>query len=256
MKENKTSKIAQSSFKRSPYLRENTLKQDFLFKEREFKQRPPKQTSLFKKPKTNTKKWWVEEQNVYGGDLNYRKTSRPFDSKKLIHVVFKANLGKAIYFTRSQKSILELIMSSLYRYNLKLKSFSIQRDHIHLLCYSNSQVSPMKAQEEFKNFLRFFSSEMGRKYKAIFKRFGISESKSLWVKRPFTRLVSWGKKSFLKVIEYIEKNTQEALGLVEYTPRDHALNKFLKKWTTQKQPVEDSSLKESQPWANQQPVPA
>ena len=206
--------------------------------------RVPKQVSLFKKPKSNTKKWWVEEQNVYGGDLNYRKTSRPFDSKKLIHVVFKANLGKAIYFTRSQKSILELIKSSLYRYNLKLKSFSIQRDHIHLLCYSSSQVSPMKAQEEFKNFLRFFSSEMGRKYKMIFKRFGFTsiekgsdkKLKSLWAKRPFTRLVSWGKKSLLKVVEYIEKNTLEEQGLVEYTPRDHALNRFLKKWAVKKQP--------------------
>lgn len=190
-----------------------------------------KQTSFFKPVRKNTKRWWVENQLVYGGALNYRKCSRPFDSKKLIHVVFKGQLGKSIWFTKSQRSIVEILLRSTHRYHLKIKNYSIQKDHIHVLCYPQSKISHQVAQENFSNFLRFFACEMGRKYKQVFKRFGLSKTKNLWAHRPFTRLVAWGKKSLNKVFEYIEKNEKEVLGLVEYTPRNHRLDKFLKTWS-------------------------
>lgn len=189
----------------------------------------PKQISLFKPTRHNTKKSWIEKQSVYGGSLDYRKCKRPFSSKKLTHVVFKAKLGKSIWFTRSQKSIAELLKYSCARYNLKLKAFSIQKDHVHVLCFP-LQTNSRLAQENFKNFLRFFACEMGRKYKQIFIRFGLNKNENLWVKRPFTRLISWGKGSLEKILNYIEKNELEALGFVDYTPRKHQLNRFLQHW--------------------------
>lgn len=191
----------------------------------------PKQTSFFKSARRNTKKYWIENQSVYGGSLNYRKCSRPFDSKKLVHVVFKGRLGKSIWFTRSQRSIVEILLRASHRYQVRIKNYSIQKNHIHVLCYPASTAVASIANKNFKNFLRFFACEMGRNYKNVFKKFGITKSQNLWSHRPFTRLVSWGKRSLEKVFEYIEKNEKEALGLVEYTPRYHQLNKFLKTWS-------------------------
>ncbi len=189
------------------------------------------QKSFFKEARKSTLRWWVEKQFVYGGSLNYRKVERPFDSKKLVHVVLKARLGKAIWFTRSEKSIAQLLKQAAFRYNLKVKSFSIQKDHIHLLVYPKSFLSPLKARKNFQNFLRFFSAEMGRKYKRIMRILGLHQTRNLWVSRPVTRLVSWGKKSLKAILKYIQKNTLEALGFIEYSSRNHKINQFLKKFS-------------------------
>ena len=189
-----------------------------------------KQQTLLKPSRKNTKKWWIESAQVYGGALEYRKCSRPFHSKKLTHAVFKARLAQSMWFTKSQKSIEKLLRNSLQKYDLKLKSFSIQRDHIHVLFYSVRSLPYFVTQEKFQNFLKFFPAEMGRKYAQIYEGLGIEKVKSLWEHRPFTRLVSWGKKSLEKVMSYIEKNTLEASGVIKYEERDHALNQFLRKW--------------------------
>lgn len=190
-----------------------------------------KQTSLFKPARSKTLRWWVENQLVYGGALNYRKVQRPFDSKKLVHVVFKARLGKSTWFTKSERSIVQLLETSACRYQQKIKKFSIQKDHIHLLVYPAGAFHPVQAKENFQNFLRFVSCEMGRRHKGLMKRLGLKSSRSLWLHRPFTRLVSWGRKSLLAAIKYIEKNTLEIMGLIEYTPRKHQLARFLKKFS-------------------------
>lgn len=185
-----------------------------------------KQLSLFKDPRKNTKLWWIRKQKNYGGSLNYRKVERPFDSKQLVHVVFKAQIGQQTWLTRSSKSIQNLIDTVAKKYDVKIKEKSINRDHIHLLIWTNERENLIK-------FLRLFSAEMGRKYKEIFKRYGLRKSKNLWAARPFTRLVPWGRKSLASVTKYIQKNTQEALGFLEYKPRNHRLILFLEKWKEQ-----------------------
>ncbi len=190
-----------------------------------------KQTSLFKSSRSGTKKWWIEEQRVYGGAINYRKCARPFESNKLNHVVFKAQLGKSVWFTKSQKSISELLKTAAARYKLAIKSFSIQKDHIHLLCYFKAGATLKVRKKQFSRFLRFFSAEMGRKYKRIFRNLGLLKPKSLWVHRPFTRLVSWKKRSLQQIIQYIEKNENEKLNLVDYSPRNNRLDRFIRKWS-------------------------
>lgn len=176
-----------------------------------------KQRSFFKPVRTQTLRWWVENQQVYGGALNYRKVQRPFDSKKLVHVVFKATLGPAVWFTQSERSTARLVMQIAHRYAIKIKSLSVQKDHIHVLLYPESSTHPRKAKANFQKFLRLFSAEIARKFKRIFKKLGLQAPKSIWTYRPFTRLVSWGKKSLNSILKYIEKNTLEALGFVEYS---------------------------------------
>ncbi len=188
--------------------------------------KPSKQLSFFKDPRRDTKIWWIKKQTTYGGSFDYRKVERPFDSKKLVHVVFKANLGKGIYFTKSQKSVGNLIRTVADKYQVNIKEQAINKDHIHLLVWTNQR-------ESFLKFLRLFSAEMGRKYKEIFKKFNFKKAKNLWVARPFTRLVSWGKRSAQNVVKYLHKNTQEALGFLEYRPRKHRVRIFIEKWEQQ-----------------------
>ncbi len=182
-----------------------------------------KQLVLIKEPRKNTKLWWIEKSKVYGGSMNYRKVRRPFDSEKLTHVVFKAKLGSAIWFTRSQSSIAKLVSRSAYRYGVKIRDLSINKDHIHILF-------DVKNRLDHICFLRFFACEMGRKYNAIRARLGVKSVGSLWVARPFSRLVSWGRKSVQIVRNYIQKNRNETMGFVEYRPRKHRLNLFLALW--------------------------
>ncbi|HPI41323.1 MAG TPA: transposase [Pseudobdellovibrionaceae bacterium] len=185
-----------------------------------------KQLSFIKAPRKDTKLWWIEKQKNYGGSLNYRKVERPFDSKQLVHIVFKAKLGDGIWFTRSSKSIQTLLIQVANKYDIKIKEKSINKDHIHILIWT-------KTRQNLIQFLRLFAAEMGRKYKEIFKRFGLNKIKNLWIARPFTRLVSWGKRSVDVITKYIQKNTNEALGFIEYKPRKHRLNVFLQKWQEQ-----------------------
>ncbi len=144
-------------------------------------------------------------------------------------MVFKATLGHGVWFTKSERSIVRLMKQMAQRYSIKIKSFSVQKDHIHVLVYPESSAQPRRAKANFQNFLRLFSSQMGRKYKMIFNKLGIQAPKSIWTYRPFTRLVSWGKKSLNSILKYIEKNTLEALGFVQYSNRNHRLDLFLKK---------------------------
>jgi len=185
-----------------------------------------KQLSLFNDPRKGTKLWWIRKKQVYGGSINYRKVSRPFDSKQLIHAVLKGRPGSALRFTKSVKSIQGLLFKIASRNGVRLVDFAINHDHIHLMLSARSA-------EKFRHFLRHFSSEMGKQYKRLRKKFGIESGAGLWIHRPFTRLLSWGKKSRLVVRNYFNKNRLEAFGFIEYTARKSALCGFLEKWDRQ-----------------------
>lgn len=185
----------------------------------------PKQLSFLKEPRPNTKLWWIQKQYNYGGALDYRKVERPFDSKKLVHVVFKAKVGNGIWFTRSRSSIEKLLKKIARRYGVAIKNFAINKDHIHVLLWT-------KTKESLTRFLRLFAAEMGRKYKTVYKRFGLKKPAKFWVHRPFTRLVSWGRKSLKTAEDYIQQNRKEALGFIAYKSRNHRLSRFLTKWET------------------------
>lgn len=200
-----------------------------------------RQLSLLKDPRKNTKLWWITKQHVYGGSLDYRKVKRPFDKKKLTHAVFKAKLGPSLWFTRSHQEIRKILSRVAVRYGVQLKDLAINKDHIHILFYT-------KTRESQTYFLRLVAAELGRKYKKIRRNLVLGKarrsnssygekavtdpvSQSLWVKRPFTRLVSWSRRSLQTIQNYIRRNRDEVLGFVPYTPRHHKLNAFLKSWT-------------------------
>lgn len=184
----------------------------------------PKQIPLIKEPRKDTKLWWIVKQTTYGGALNYRKVARPFNSKKLVHAVLMGNVGTALRFTKSRDSIQKLVEWAANKYEIKIKDLAINHDHIHILFYT-------KLRDSQRNFLRLVAAQMGRKYQSLRKKFGIRNTNSIWRLRPFTRLVGWHKKSLQIVRKYFQKNREEALGFVVYTPRKHRLTRFLAAWS-------------------------
>ncbi len=186
-----------------------------------------KQLSLIKDPRKNTKLWWIVKRAAYGGSLDYRKVRRPFDSKMLTHAVFKAKLGQAVRFSKFEASVRQILIGAAKRYGVRVTDSAIHHDHVHVLFYT-------KSRESHVRFLRFFSAEMGRRYARLFRRMGWT-AKPLWLARPFTRLVSWGKKSLRHVKSYIRRNRWEALGFIQYQPRRHSIAKFLERWERQRE---------------------
>lgn len=183
-----------------------------------------KQLSFFKDPRKNTKRWWIAKQGVYGGSLNYRKVARPFDKKKLSHAVLKGRVAGEVRFTKFEPEVRRLAFEAAARYGVKIKDLAVNTDHIHLLFYT-------KSREAQASFLRLFAANMGRKFKALRKHFGFAK-RPLWIGRPFTRLVSWGRRSVQNVQQYIKRNRREAIGFLDYKPRAHALTTFLNRWST------------------------
>jgi hypothetical protein len=181
-----------------------------------------KQLSLLKDPRKNTKLWWIVKQTTYGGSMNYRKIKRPFDSKKLTHAVFKARLGKSNGFAIRERLVREVVDWACRRYGIRKQDLAIHHDHIHILFYT-------KLRESQVRFLRFVAAELGRRFKA----FRGPTKESLWMSRPFTRLVSWGRKSLERVKSYIARNRGEVLGFIPYTKRNHRLTDFLAGWDRQ-----------------------
>lgn len=85
-------------------------------------------------------------------------------------------------------------------------------------------------REQLTAFLKTLAAEMGKMYQQLSLKYGVKRKGSLWVKRPYTRLVNWGKLSREKLKKYFEKNRKEALGFIAYEPRKHPLNQFLARW--------------------------
>ncbi|MGE4131874.1 MAG: transposase [Bdellovibrionales bacterium] len=181
-----------------------------------------KQLQLIKDPRKNTKKWWITKQHTYGGALSYRKLPRPFAKDKLVHGVFKAKIDGVLRFTKHQVTVRQVIDRASRRYGVKIKDIAIHHNHIHLLWYTRSK-------EAHTRFIRLFAAELGRYYARLRRKYRIKPG-PLWLARPFTRLVAWGKRSLAAVTHYIRKNRDEVMGFVAYIPRRHALNRFLSQW--------------------------
>lgn len=185
-----------------------------------------KQLSLIKEPRRKTKRWWIVKQTTYGGSLNYRKVARPFDRRKLVHAVFKSDVGRSLSFSRFSRLNRQLILQATTRYGVRIRDISIHHNHIHLLYSAGTK-------EINSRFLRLISAQLGRRYARFRNQLGF-KTKGLWIQRPFTRLVSWGRKSLVLIQAYFKKNRAEALGFIPYQPRNHGLQTFLALWEKQK----------------------
>ena len=173
-----------------------------------------------------------------GGDIRYRKSKRPFDSKQALHVVLKSDLcrpGWSFTHPMARLKIEEMARDQAKIAGLKLYKIAVVHNHIHLLMHG-------KRRDALGRFLRAFSGVLAKRMRhwAQEKHLNVntiphvklsSQKKvSFWSARPFTRLVKFGRQ-WRNVLKYLEKNHQEAMGFVAYTQRNHPIQKVLQKIT-------------------------
>ena len=127
---------------------------------------------------------------VHGGVLamGKRKSKRPLDSKKPIHVVLKTT--DTFRLLRNKRFIEKLIQSKSRSFGVKIYSMGVQADHIHLnISFGSRKIYVM--------WIRALSGAMVKKVAGL--KFSLP---------PFTRVGSWGK-GFRKVQAYVLKNYLE-----------------------------------------------
>lgn len=135
----------------------------------------------------------------HGGRLarGKRKRRRTLCSKRPIHLVLKSN--QKILF-KNKNVILQLTKKYSERFGVKIYQSSVQKNHIHyILKMLNRQI--------YIKFIRSLTSQLAKQL-----------GKGLWSLLPFTRITEWGK-PFRALIDYVQMNEREVLGLQEYRPR-------------------------------------
>ena len=142
----------------------------------------------------------------HGGELSLgkRKVTRPFCSKRTVHLILKSN--KPILHANKDK-VEKATRKYAKRFGIKIYQESVQRDHYHLLIRVSSKQS-------YSKFIRALTSYLARHL-----------GRGLWKLLPFTRVVNWGR-SYKTVKEYIEMNKKEILGLQPYRKRKDLYARF------------------------------
>lgn len=144
---------------------------------------------------------------TYGGSLlkGKRKSRRPLDSKKPVHLVLKTTNSSILLKNRT------LIRNEIYRFSrkfgVKVHSHAIQHDHIHLnISFPSRRIYVM--------WIRALTGTLSKKVESLKFKF-----------LPFTRLInSWGRE-FRVVQNYISNNQHEAEALVQIHHRIEEMRK-------------------------------
>jgi len=149
----------------------------------------------------------------FGGNLlcGKRKSARPLSTKKPIHLILKCS-GKSV-FNPTNRKLENLIRNQANKYGIKIYEVALNWTHVHLLI-------KLPSREAYVAFIRTVTSLIVR---FVSKANGMN-LKSIFNLRPFTKILSWGRQ-FQTVVEYIELNTLEALGLIVRSKKDSVRKK-------------------------------
>ncbi|MBC7754267.1 MAG: transposase [Moraxellaceae bacterium] len=171
-------------------------------------------------------------KRFFGGALlvGRRKTPRPLNTQEAIHFVLRSQFAQGKTSFRTQKNlrgITVILKKASVKYGVRIYRQAIQSNHIHLVlkipsrksykCFiaviTGKIASIVMNFQSFKNFVKdLLIREAGEGYKTP------HQGQAFWEYRPFSRLLFWGK-DYKTVINYLLKNTLEALGFLKYEPR-------------------------------------
>ncbi len=133
-----------------------------------------------------------------GGSLkNTRKGKRTLSSKRPVHLVLKSS--KSTLF-KNRDFIQKTMNRQAKTFNHRIYTWSIQKNHIHVLIRFHNRASYIK-------FIRSFTGLIARKL-----------GRGLWKWRPFTKVLSWGREMW-NVNNYIFRNEMEVFEIWKYKPR-------------------------------------
>jgi REP element-mobilizing transposase RayT len=123
-----------------------------------------------------------------------------------MHLVLRSTSQRLV---RHASVIRRLLKEISNRHYVTVYEHAINSNHLHLVVRA-------KTRRGFKSFLRVFAGQVAQKITQAFK--GTCLTASFWEHPPFTRIVEWGRASWI-VRGYVIQNQLEALGIIPYQPR-------------------------------------
>jgi REP element-mobilizing transposase RayT len=154
-----------------------------------------------------------EEKKYFGGALlknSHAKEKRPITVQAPMHLVMRSDIAKREYsLLRKERRIQQLIYDQGRKFGVKIYRLANAGNHLHLIILPRSR-------RAFTGFVRAISGLIARFILRAER--GRARGIRFWDKRPFTRIISWGRE-YAMVCDYLLQNTLEALGFLPYRPR-------------------------------------
>ena len=143
---------------------------------------------------------YFKSQPSFGGEmnLNKRKSRRPLDPKKPLHIVLRVKNHKP-NFLHQDHIINKIIEKFALRFAVKIYESSVNANHLHLVI-----------SFKHRNLYHYFVSALSGQIAQLLK--------IKWEFRPFTRIIE-SCRGFKSACAYVIKNQKEACGLISYQPR-------------------------------------
>lgn len=149
-----------------------------------------KQLSLIDKPSLQ-----------FGGSFDRRHRTRTLCSRKPIHLTLKSQKRFSLF--KNREKVRKIIFKQAKKFGIKIYSWSIQKDHIHLAIQ-------ILNRDSYKKWIRATTGLIARLL-----------GKGIWKFRPFTRVLSGSGRELKNLLNYIFRNELEVFKIWKY---DRALS--------------------------------
>ena len=163
-----------------------------------------------------------EYKKPFGGELlkSNPKCQRPLSFKQSMHLVLRSSkaTGKYSFLHISRvRQIKALVQKQASVSEVKILRYANAGNHLHLLVQPSNRIG-------YRKFIRAITGLIARTVLKTERGIGLrgqdrlKNTNKFWDKRPFTRIVAWGRE-FTRVSRYLIQNILEAEGLIPYRPR-------------------------------------
>jgi REP element-mobilizing transposase RayT len=139
-------------------------------------------------------------KNYFGGEhlKHKRKSKRPLDYKKTTHLVLRLKPLLPPLLNPRDKNLRNGFQKIANKYNIKVYQLVFNHTHLHATILIQNRAAYVGFIKELTSKLvEYFSRTTKIKFRKIF------------LNRPFTRIVDWGK-GFRKLMLYFKKNEKES----------------------------------------------
>lgn len=150
----------------------------------------------------------------FGGELLKKarnRTARPLSTQKAMHLVLRSSQATGDWSFRqpaNRKIVDETLNKASKKYGIKVYRYVNSGNHLHLIVKLTNRFT-------YRSFIRALTGTLAikitksNKFRRLTQRF--------WDRRPFTRLLEWGR-DYNRAVDYLLLNQLEAAGIFDYSP--------------------------------------
>ncbi len=137
----------------------------------------------------------------FGGNFDQRHRLRTLCSRRPVHLTLKSQRKYSLF--KNREEIRMIIFKQAKKFGIKVYSWSIQKDHIHLAIQ-------ILGRDAYKKWIRAVTGLIARLL-----------GKGIWKFRPFTRVLSGFGRELRNLNNYIFRNEMEVFKIWKYD-RSHS----------------------------------